>query len=211
MAVGLLVILTHASWLFMPLGKWPELPTPTFPALTAFSKPGSQVWSPILFSLPSPTGFSGVTRADPVAILPPLQSPLDLNTRHPLNLDEWFPASPLPPAAAHPVMPLTPAAFPQPSGPRVTGYVWTLRILENDNPNFLAIRLPRVPAEARALSLEGILDFDRYGQVSHLLIDPPGSPAGQRTEITQSLMLMRLRPEDAPARLRFRLSLEPRN
>jgi hypothetical protein len=203
-------VVLHGLWLLLPLDPPPEMTPPTVPALRAYPKPGSQSWLPILFSLPSPTGFSSVTLGGPVTILPPLQSPLDLRTNHSLDVERWFPPRTPPPLSLSPASTaLSPLLTPPARAEAPSTYRWTLQRLEEDSPRFQSLRLPRVPSTPRALYLEGVMNFDRYGQVAHLIIDPPGAPEGQRQDIIQSLRQVRIWPDTAPARIRFRLSLEP--
>lgn len=206
---ALVSLLAHGVWLA------PRLETPAagepgpVPAITAYSGRESQVWSPILFSLPSSIGFSGAMKQGGINILPPLQSPLDLRERLGLNPSELFPSAELPtlPGASY-VPPITA------SGVNVKPDVensarWTLSSPGSGEQGFLNVRFPPLPVDQAPLVLTGEFCFDRYGQVNALMVDPPAPPGAYHSEILNTLWRVRLpRNEERERRLRFRLVFE---
>lgn len=205
----LAALLAHGLWLAPRLETPRAAAPPSVPGLTAYSGRGSQVWSPILFSLPSSIGFSGAIKPGTVNILPPLQSPLDLRARLELNPSELFAPAELPPlpgaSEPPPVIVSADKTGRETDGPPR----WTLSSPGSAEAGFMNARFPPLPEDRAPLVLTGQFRFDRYGQVASLVVDPPAPPAAYPPELLGALWRIRLpRNAEPERRLRFRLAYE---
>lgn len=205
-------LLFHLIWALLPFpsATMPETPPP--PArLTMVSEARGMAWSPTFFSLPTAIGFSGVMRRETQVVLPPLDSPVDLSLHHPLDPLDVFPPAVLPPperlAALAPITPestVTDPILPPPS------FRWTLRLEGADDLRLLSFRPPRVPSPPTSRRMTGAVEFDRHGQVTHLVMDPGSLSDSLRAEAATALRLARVQRGRGPVRARFELVLEPR-
>ncbi|MCC5850552.1 MAG: hypothetical protein JJU29_20895 [Verrucomicrobia bacterium] len=216
LAHGVISVLTalflHALWLMMPLSK-PQRPatSPTRTVLNFQPESTGFLWSPTLFSLPTSMGFSGARdRQSQTVAMPPLESPLDLAMSLDLAPANLLPSPTLPMQSMQPrFAPLTPAAEEFPPESRSGPYRWRLSFTSDEAPELQVFRPPRIPLSPVTLNITGVMHFDEYGQVSHLLVDPPGPPPPLRQELLQSLRLARIQRGLGPVRARFQLNLQP--
>jgi len=87
---------------------------------------------------------------------------------------------------------------------------WSLEWLSPDGPRVQAFRPPQIGANPKPQRVEGILEVDEFGQVTHLILNPSATFPPDRREIVLALRALRVQRGQGPLRLRFRLSLEGR-
>lgn len=199
---------THLVWALMPLPALPPSPEPPAVRFTALTEARPLLASPILFSLPSSLGFSSVALQQRNRILPPLNSPLDLSLHTAIPLDSAFPAPEVsPPPFPAPAPPEHHLALPQ-TAPPVRNR-WQIRALEPRPglPPLHMFRPPQLPSPLEARRITGTLQFNEFGQVDTLLIDPAPTPPAP--DILQSLRHVRIPLHAAPLRMPFELHFQP--
>lgn len=205
----LLALLVHGLWMSLSLRSPQAAAPPSPPQVTAYFRELPGGWSPTLFSLPSPAGFSGAMRENAVRTAPPLQSPLALteSIRLPLPDQEWFlresGAIPRPDTALQTVQfPFTPPAVTVEEG-------WSLRF--PDYPE-LEVRLSRLPGqtpERLPFGLTGEMSFDASGRLTSLVVDPSPQQDPLLPGVNRVLRRVRV-PEATPEeRMRFRFWYTP--
>jgi hypothetical protein len=87
-------------------------------------------------------------------------------------------------------------------------WAWDFRWLSPEAPAIQAFRPPRLSSPLRTNRVEGAMEVDEFGQVTHVLLDPVGTAIPDRKEILQALRTIRAERGMGPMRLRFRLALE---
>jgi len=203
-------LLLHGGWLLMPL---PELrPREGFPlaSIHLLSETPPWVWTPTIFSLPTRFGFSGAMYRDTSIVEPPLESPVDLSVSSWLHEEGPRPPPELPPPADTPAFGLltpVPAESPAPTEPQVLR--WSLVFPEQSLTPLSGFRPPQAPTLTRAVHLEGALEFDEFGMVSHVLLARNPLNDAERREVLRSLRSHRIPRGLPPARHNFRLSYLP--
>ncbi|MCH8528607.1 MAG: hypothetical protein LAT79_15875 [Kiritimatiellae bacterium] len=209
LAVAAVAGLSHLVWAVMPLPALPPPPPPPAVTFTALTEARPLLASPILFSLPSSLGFSSIALQQRNRILPPLNSPLDLSLHTRLPLEDTYPDS----AAGLPALPPPPIPLqhplPLPEPDRPARNRWHLRALDDrpDLPPLHMFRPPQIPDARHPRHITGTLQFNEFGQVETLLIDPARTrPA---PDILQSLRHVRIPHQAAPLRVPFELHFQP--
>ncbi|WFB37388.1 hypothetical protein P3T73_06400 [Kiritimatiellota bacterium B12222] len=206
----LLAFMVHALWVVIPQPHLHRETVVPKGKLYAYPNLDTQRWSPTLFSLPSPLGFSGAIRQREPNVLPPLKSSLILHSPSVVNLDDFFETPgldiPLSPVSHLPITVYSEAkVLPQP----VLSFSWRLTILDGDDLDYEMVRLPGPPQSARAVVLHGTMTFDASGQVSSLILDPPLLPQETRSAVLRSLRRVRRLKGEGETRIRFRFAYEP--
>jgi hypothetical protein len=199
-------LVVHGLWALLP---FPQLEPVSYippPPLRAIPNLDTHVWSPTLFSLPSPVGFSAVLKSMPEPAPAPLQSPLQLLSAYVLDLNGLFPTNGLPPLSSGrpPLAAVFPPARPAPS---LTARSWELRSHAGAELPVQLTRLLPAPPDGRTLVLTGSLRFDRTGQVETLRLDPPApAPPEFARDLAAALRRSRLPRGMGPADYVFRLA-----
>ena len=204
-----LALLFHALWLSLRLSTpEPQSFNPP-PVVSAFFRelPGS--WSPTLFSLPSPTGFSGAMKKNNLHTAPPLESPLDLTGSVRLSMPDLSLSQELNRSFAPEESRLKTLGFSiQPSQPdRVPE--WSFVFLDDPEIESRLSRLPQEVPERIPFELNGEMTFDESGRLLSMIMEPTSFQdpvAGEAIRI-----LRRIQAPEAPAerRMRFRFSYLP--
>jgi hypothetical protein len=206
----LVAVAVHGIWAVMPL----HLPTPvqgvSAPFITAVTSGEVKDWTPVLFSLPSPDGFSSVVKHVTANVQAPLTSTLELTQRHALDASQFFDQKGLPAfsAGSH-YTPVTveAARVSKAESPLSTG--WNLQVVGRPDFPLQFYRDIRIENPERVFELTGEMRFDSFGQVESLFFDPASSPAGVVRSVLPDLRLVRIPRAFAPARLRVRLTYQP--
>lgn len=199
--------LLHLIWFSIPINVPQKTTMAQPPVVTAFLRELPGGWSPTLFSLPSPTGFSGAIKQSDLQVAPPLQSPLHLTESIRLS------STALPPTASSPFPSFSDTQtgvfssifpFPEPEPTAVSGWLFQL---EEEVPFDVRIsRLPqRVPDEVH-FEVRGQIFFDESGRLESLLIDPPHRDTQVFQEAVQVLRRLQAPNSDAGRPYRFRFS-----
>jgi len=201
--------LSHLVWAVIPVPALPPPPPSPAVAFTALTEARPLLASPILFSLPSSLGFSGIALQQRNRILPPLNSPLDLALHARPLLEDTYPnsAAGLPSPPPQPIPLHHPLPLPAPDHP--VRNRWHLRALDDrpDLPPLHMFRPPHIPDTRHPRHITGTLQFNEFGQVETLLIDPARTPP--TPDILQSLRHIRIPHQTAPLRVPFELHFQP--
>lgn len=213
---GVLLALTaHLLWAMMPVSTPGPRPDPGNAQLTFWTEDqGTLPWTPTLFSLPSGMGFSGVIpRERDRLVVPDITSRLDLRPRveiRPLALLPELTASPEPFTPRF--LPLSTRSWEIPAPTVSPRFDWEFQLRDRltDAPlAFQSLRKPVVPEPAGTVRVTGVMRFNAHGQVSHLILDPPGPDGAMRREILRNLRLVQIQTPGTPVETRFELSLLP--
>ena len=199
----------HFAWALLPLPALPPPPTPPRVSYTALTETRPLLASPILFSLPSSLGFSSVALQQRTRILPPLNSPLDLALHTPIPRQKAAPDPHPTPQSLHPHPPPLRHSLPLPP-PALPGTArWQIRALSGqpDTPTLQMFRPPPPPETRQARHVTGVIQFNEFGQVDTLLVDP--APTRPGPDILHALRLIRIPLPSAPARIPFELHFQP--
>jgi|GEM_PF-2401105 len=159
------------------------------------------LWSPVLFSLPTPMGFSRSVVSGDSALRPPLQQAQ--STPVLLARPALPPNAPLISvpadvlagrAAAEPLVPET-AVFARTAA--VTGQAW--QILLHDglaDASWQAQPLPKVPADGSAgtWEAEAQLELSREGLVQHVWLEAPTASSNVNAQLVHALLQWRCAP-----------------
>jgi|GEM_PF-1589444 len=205
-----LTLMVHGLWLVIPQPKLVHIKSSQKIRLYAYPNLDTQAWSPTLFSLPSPLGFSGAIRKSSTNIVPPLQSPVVLNKAYPLKMTDVFPdpglQSPLNfsgelPITIYPSTPLQVAPIQKSQ--------WRFRVLEGSESEFELSRLPGAPLNRKTMVITGSMSFDGNGQVQTLVLDNPTQAGDLRPQLLRSLRRIRQRTPQENSHIRFRFDYSP--
>jgi hypothetical protein len=169
------------------------------------------MWSPVLFALPTPMGFSRAPAAGDGHDRPRVQRP-DIEPR----------LMPPPPAAA--LTPVVPAprqpALNDGANFRVDGVApvfaqlpaITSTLTSEVLGDLAAVAclekpLPPLPQDLTVLNWQVVakLEVGREGRVQHVFLDPPSTSAGFNAQLTQALLRWRFAPAAAAAQGQVRL------
>lgn len=208
LTASIIAVSGHLIWALMPLPSPPPPPEVRGVHFTALTGSRPQIASPILFSLPSSLGFSSVALQQRNRILPPLNSPLTLSLPTHIPLEDTFPAAPSRAVPGHASAPLDhQIPFPAPEHPAANR--WHLRALDPEpgGPVLHMFRPPQLPPASAARRFTGTLQFNDFGQVDSLLVNP--GPVPPTADILQSLRHVRIPRESAPRRVPFELHFQP--
>jgi len=197
-ALGTGIVAGVAWWAAVLLGLRPVAPPGPAPSglraavsympLQSFAPPerpdARAIWSPVLFSLPTPAGFSREVEAGPVARPPlePAPEPPPLLARRAAAVDEAgvsVPAVPLPSVPAGP--------RPAPPPPPVAAIV----PVEGRLPPGVVFPVPAALAGPSAWEAEVRVAFDDSGMPARAFIEPGDAPAAARAETVRSVMRWR--------------------
>jgi len=203
-------VLAHAVWSTPGLSLPGEQIRPEAPALVLLQGKGNAEWMPVMFSLPSLDGFSGVVRRLDTSLTPPLDSPVNMTGPTPLD-----PLASIDPPAL-PGFPLTqdvltvlgPAPDPtaEPSVPR-SG--WRLRFPDRPDLRVVLIRDPRIQNPSEAVRLAGDMHFDRFGRLENVFFEPHDLSAREMELLLPDVRQVGISPREAPGRFRFELRFTP--
>lgn len=176
------------------------------------------LWSPVLFALPSPVGFSRPLMMASSGLRPPVQPPLDasmlldrpsfVRSDDPaVILDAPFPES-------HPrhrdpgLRPPGRDGFPRPVGPRDP----VLRVFFSGGLNENDFEERSLPVDAMEpgtspWEIEAFLSVDEHGNVNRVILEKRAEDEQINRSITRALYAWRMDSEKAPASGRLRLYL----
>ena len=206
----LMALLVHGLWTSVSLRSPQPAAPPSPPQVTAYFRELPGGWSPTLFSLRSPAGFSGAMRENAVRTAPPLQSPLALteSIRLPLPDESFFlrESGELPRTDTQ----LQTLHFPF-SPPAVTLEEpgWSLRF--PDHPE-LEIRLSRLPETVPArvpFGVTGEMTFDASGRLASLVLDPALRQDALIPEVNRVLRRVQVPTASPGKRMRFDFRYTP--
>ena len=168
------------------------------------------LWSPVLFSLPSPVGFSRV-RDEGESVRTPLAPPPPA--------PRFRDAPPAPPEDGPAVLPprtsaaaahwnglldgAAPAFSPGPRGPLRLAGAWLADDFERGPAD------PPAALAARAWEARAQIEFDPRGVPERVLVDPPGEDPAFDRELARWLWSWRLKPGRAARDGRLRLVFAP--
>ncbi len=225
-----LALAGHAIWWVWLSGTEPELQTrkPGAPAISIWRLPPAgefgndsvedplSVWSPVLFALPSPSGFSRAAMTGGSGLRPPIQAPVDVSAplskpvfvrgdkpaivlaRRPESLSQYdrSPALPLshPPAFA-------PAAT---AGEQVVRVEFTGGLREEF---FETLTLPKdvLTAESATWSVEIFLSTDDLGIVQTVLLEKRAGNELINRSVARAVYGWRIYQERAPMSGRLKI------
>lgn len=202
----------HALWGLAEFGT-PYAPPddPTAPRMVALPSTTFKEWTPVLFSLPSSSGFSSALGESREEVIPPLDSPLRLTGPAPMDSRSARAALPGEASPVEPPQwsPVTADSFPPEAAepPAATG--WRLTFPARPDLQVRFVRDARLPSPSRFLRVEGEIAFDRHGLPAFLVVDPPRERREWVEQVWPDLRETQLDAEDAPARVRFRLEYVP--
>lgn len=208
----LLSLGAHAWWGMARFGPPREAPPARFaPGWVVLPSSSVKEWTPVLFSLPSSSGFSSALGETREEAIPPLGSPLRLTGPAPLP-----PASPVPElsdlkmdAGPSRPAPVTAAPFSAEAPAPSVSSGWRFSLLERPDVEARFVRDARLPRPSRFLRVEGEIAFDRHGLPEFLVVDPLPSRQAWVEQVWPDLRDIRLDSSDGPARSRFRLEYFP--
>lgn len=205
-----LAVMAHAVWLLVPQPAISLRKPVKAIRLYAYPNLDTQAWSPTLFSLPSPLGFSGAIRQRTSNVIPPLTSPVVLNQTFPFNMEDVFPDPGMKSnpdnSTALPVMVDPSRAFPEEES---RPFEWSFRASKGRSADFELTRLPDAPPHGKVMVVTGIILFDLNGQVMSLLFDSPDSLGQMRPQILRSLRRLRWLTGGKESLVRFRFEYTP--
>lgn len=193
----------HVLWLLTPL-EYPQPPVrKEAPVVTAYVRELPGGWSPTLFSLPSPTGFSGAMKEESFHTVPPLQSPLRLTESLRASPPEVnLPEQPMTWGERRTPTPLETVLPPPDSAAPPERAGWRVDFLNGPDTEVRITRLPGETPQNGKLELSGEVSFDVSGRVSSLLVH---STKKQDASVREAVnALRRMRAPDAPPDYRFR-------
>jgi hypothetical protein len=169
-------------------------------------------WTPVLFSLPTSRGFSSLLDGSSTDIIPPLASPLQLTSRYELEdvpatasqrlSSDWLQDLPV----LQPVTSLIPAWEPEPKR-TVSG--WRMTALDAPEVGLWFYRDARLENPQRAIRLEGEIEFDAFGQVSFLALDPGETAREWIMQILPDIRKVRIPMDQGGLSTRFCLEFVP--
>lgn len=206
----LAVLAFHAAWFSMPvtfLERSEKIPEQDG-TLQVLPADGSRAWTPVLFALPSLTGFSKALMARDSEFSRNLGEPLDLSvtdalraqgaSRPNLRCPSPVPQTPFPLSSLR-------AREPTPARPQPRWKIWWRNGV---GPKLVVFRSPaHVPRGGDAPSVDGVISFDVYGMVHQVELDRPQELQPRaRQSILQTLSTMRVAQENGNVRLPFRLA-----
>jgi len=163
------------------------------------------LWSPVLFSLPTPMGFSRSAASNEATLRPPLQQAL--STPVLLARPVPPPAAPLiPPPVANlagpaPAAPAVPAAPVFTAPPPATSAAWQVLLRGGlADAAWQAQPLPPAPADGTAADVEAgaQLEFSREGWAQHVWLDAPTASSNVNAQLVRALLQWRCAPAAAP-------------
>lgn len=156
------------------------------------------IWSPLLFALPTPAGFSrGVSRG--LSLAPPLDPPPMPLPPEPISASIRFAAEPeMPkfPALPH-FVPPRPAMPPPPA--------MQVELVEGGDMRSTPFPVPDFARGDAAWSAEVSIDLDAAGVPERVLVESATAPAGVRNEIARGVHQWRGAPSGMDARVRARI------
>jgi hypothetical protein len=203
-------LLLHAVW-SLPRVRMPTA-VPARPALamTLRQVRGSDEWRPVLFSLPSPDGFSGVIRRLDTRLSPPLETPVTLIEPSPFQPLDFGETARLPdfPLREDAVTLLTPTPpEPVPQQPERGG--WTLRFPDRPDLRVVLARDPRIQNPREPVRLSGDMTFDPDGRLLSLLFEPHNRSAREMDLLLPDVRQVTLPSRAGAGRYRFELEYRP--
>ena len=204
------VLAFHAAWFSMPVAFMEPAAgiAEQNGTLQVLPADGSRAWTPVLFALPSLTGFSKALMARDSEFSRNLGEPLDLSVtdafraegaiRPKLRCPSLVPQDPLPLSSLR-----SRDKDSSRSPPR-----WKIWWRNGEGPELVVFRSPaHVPGGGDAPSVDGVVSFDVYGMVHHVELDRPQELQPRvRRSILQTLSSMRVAQENGNVRLPFRLA-----
>lgn len=203
-------VLVHSVWSLPDL----ELPTvmvsESAPPVAILQGKESAEWIPVMFSLPSPDGFSGVVRRLDTNLSPPLSSPLQLTG--PASVDPLQEK----PRASLSAFPLETTSLTvmgphkkRPADSAKTQEGWRLWFPDRPDLRVVLIRDSRIQNPDSAVRLSGEMHFDRFGRLQNLFFEPHSLPAREMDLLLPDVRQIGISQREAPARFRFELTYTP--
>lgn len=201
----LVVLASHAMWILLPMRAEKPAASPiAWGQGDTFMLPseGESRWVPVLFALPSSTGFSAALTAQEEVVPGGIGAPVDLSV-----LDRTPPAAPVWNASlSRGMQGNLPALnrFREVDANRDSSRGWTFQWLMEQGPEVIVFRPPIVPMQ-RELAVDGVIGLNDFGMVEELLLDQPDmlEPVLRR-KLVQSLSGLRV-PRGEGTRQPFRV------
>lgn len=167
-----LALVLHGFWFSISLESPQSIDRPTPARVTAFFEELPGGWSPTLFSLPSPTGFSGAMKDNRLRTAPPLQSPLDLteSIRIPVPKFSLRPESTL--EMPRNIRGRALLSTPLPAMATPGREKWSISFPDAPELEPRLSRLPENTPENVPFRVSGSMSFDASGRLVSLLVDP---------------------------------------
>lgn len=186
-----LAAVLHGFWLSVSLESPPQTSRPHPTRVTAYFEELPGGWSPTLFSLPSPTGFSGAMKENRLRTAPPLQSPLTLteDIRVPVPKFSLRPEAVLEMPRDVEGYVIPPYTVPGKTASAVER--WSLVFPEDPRLEARLSRLPQERPEILPYTISGEMAFDASGRLASLLVDPSSQEDPADISIIRTLRRVR--------------------
>ncbi|GEM_PF-4786053 len=203
-------VLVHLGWSVPGLSLPSVQDRSEAPDVVLLQGNGRTEWMPVMFSLPSLDGFSGVVRRLDTSLTPPLTSPVDMAgpTAFDPLAEMKTPALPAFPLAQEKITVFGPTPDSVASSP-VIRPGWSLRFPDRPDLRVVLIRDPRIQNPERAVRLVGEMRFDSFGRLQNVFVEPHDLTAQVMQNLMPDVRQVGISPREAPGRFRFELTFTP--